>query len=195
MLNITFTKETLGEIFNFLGDGFDRGALVLNDLPPTVLLDESCLADIIARMTAVAALENEETDKIKAALRTLIFRLITEHFSGYQKKSVSAPLWLTALCLELEKPQNFTRGDICVYELCEKSREHISRSMKRYLGVTVSEYINGIRLNYISNMLIHSNQNILDIVLESGFNNLSWASKCFTERYGCTMSEYRKNNG
>jgi AraC family cel operon transcriptional repressor len=65
--------------------------------------------------------------------------------------------------------------------------------MKKYYGVSVSEYVNGLRLNYIANMLRHSDRNILDIVYESGFNNVSWANNCFYKKYGCTMSVYRKH--
>ena len=64
--------------------------------------------------------------------------------------------------------------------------------MKKYYGVTVSEYINDLRLNYISNMLQYSNHNILDIIFESGFNNVSWCCECFKKKYGASMSEYRK---
>ena len=41
-------------------------------------------------------------------------------------------------------------------------------------------------------MLKNSNHDIADIVFESGFGNISWASELFKERYGMTMSEYRK---
>ena len=89
---------------------------------------------------------------------------------------------------------NFIKGASVIPDLCDKSREHVSRSMKKYYGVTVSEFVNGLRLNYVANMLRHSDHNILDIIFESGFNNVSWASKCFTEKYGFTMSEYRKRS-
>ena len=65
--------------------------------------------------------------------------------------------------------------------------------MKKYMGSTVSEYINALRLNYIANMLRDSNHAVTEIIYESGFNNISWASEQFKKKYGVTMSQYRKN--
>ena len=66
--------------------------------------------------------------------------------------------------------------------------------MKKYFNETVSQFINGQRVNYIANMLKKSNMSITDILLESGFNNISWANECFKKKYGMTMSEFRKNS-
>jgi AraC-like DNA-binding protein len=41
-------------------------------------------------------------------------------------------------------------------------------------------------------MLKNSNHDIADIVYESGFGNISWASELFRKKYGVTMSGYRK---
>ena len=40
-------------------------------------------------------------------------------------------------------------------------------------------------------MLINSNHNITDILFESGFNNLSWASELFKKKHGMTMRQFR----
>ena len=79
-----------------------------------------------------------------------------------------------------------------LFSLADKSREYVCRSMKKYLGVTVTEYINDLRLSYICNMLHNSNHAVAEIVYASGFNNLSWASSLFKEKYGMTMGQYRK---
>lgn len=60
------------------------------------------------------------------------------------------------------------------------------------MGVTLSEFVNDLRLSFIANMLKNSNHDIADIVFDSGFGNLSWASDLFKKKYGVTMSEYRK---
>ena len=62
------------------------------------------------------------------------------------------------------------------------------------MGMTVSEYINGLRLNFIANMLKNSNHSVSDIIFESGFNNISWAAEQFKAKYGVTMREYRKGS-
>ena len=191
MLNITFTKETADEIFGFLGAGFKKDALFSPELPPAVELGDVDLEKISSQMDDITAIGNVE--KLRTALRVFILSLITEHFSGFRERSVdTAPRWLSELRRAMRNDRNFVKGSAVIPELCDKSREHVSRSMKKYYGVTVSEFVNSLRLNYIANMLRHSDHSILDVILESGFNNVSWASKCFAEKYRCTMSEYRK---
>ena len=102
------------------------------------------------------------------------------------------PLWLEELCDSIKRDGGFARGTGYFLSLTDRSREHVSRCMKRYMGMTVSEYINSLRLNYIANMLRDSNHGITEIIFESGFNNISWASELFRKKYGVTMSYYRK---
>ena len=79
-------------------------------------------------------------------------------------------------------------------ELSPKSREHTLRSIKKHTGLTATEYINSLRLNFIANMLRNSNHSVSDIIYESGFNNISWASNLFREKFKMTMSKYRKDS-
>ena len=103
------------------------------------------------------------------------------------------PPWLSTLCGEMKKNGNFTYGIDRMLSLTDKSREHVSRSIKKYMGVTLSEFINDLRLHFIANMLKNSNHDIADIIFESGFGNISWAAELFRKKYGMTMSKYRKN--
>ena len=103
------------------------------------------------------------------------------------------PAWLSRLCAEMRKNGNFTCGIERMLSLTDKSREHVSRSLKKHLGLTPSEFINDLRLNFIANMLKNSNHGVAEIVFESGFGNLSWAAELFRKKYGVTMSFYRKN--
>ena len=64
--------------------------------------------------------------------------------------------------------------------------------MKKYKGMTVSEFVNDLRLHYIANMLRCSNHTVAQIVFASGFNNISWASGLFKKKFGVTMHTYRK---
>ena len=88
---------------------------------------------------------------------------------------------------------NFIIGLDRLLELTPKTREHTLRSIKKHIGVTATEYINTLRLNYVANMLRNSNHSISDIIFESGFNNISWASTLFHQKFGMSMREYRNN--
>lgn len=190
-LNITFTAETAQQLFAYLGDGFPAPELQHAPLPPEVHLSEYEFERFSRRMGSIRALDPKDRDRRKTALRILLFDIFTRHFSAVQSEEDHMPLWLEELCAAIKKNGNFTQGSEYFFSLTDRSREHVSRCMKRYTGMTVSEFINDLRLNYIANMLRSSNHGVAEIIFESGFNNISWASGQFKKKYGMTMSQYR----
>lgn len=194
MLNITFTAETAEAMISYLGDGFPSKSLLSSKLPPQVMLDEEELDYVLTHMTTIRTIDERDYGRVQTSLRILIFRILTRFFAGYGEENVTdTPAWLEAICEEMKRNKNFTYGIERMLELSKKSREHLSRSMKKYKGVTPSEFINDLRLRFIANMLKNSNHGIADIIFESGFGNISWASELFKKKYGATMREYRKD--
>ena len=196
MLNIAFTKETAEQIFSYI-DAFDKLSYIHSlPLPPTVSLSEGETDALINRINAIRLIDTDK-NRLKGALRLFVSDIIFDNFLEPPKvqSSERIPQWLTELCERLRENNNFIEGTSCIDRLCDKSREHISRSIKKHYGITLSEYINDLRLNYIANMLLHSNHDILDIIFQSGFNNVSWCYKCFLKKYGISPDKYRKTNG
>ena len=160
--------------------------------PPCIRLTTGEFDGIRTRMTAIGAISQEDLAGRKTALRMLLFDVFTRYFSGYKSGSSQVPLWLDVLCAQVRRDGSFVEGSEKLFAMTDRSREHVCRSMKKYMGVTVSEFINDLRLNYITSMLRSSDHTIAQIVFESGFNNLSWASELFKNRYGMSMGEFRK---
>ncbi len=193
MMNITFTKKTADDLFSFLGNGFPSELLNKTPLPPTVHLSNNNLNWFNSRMDSICAIDGNDLDGIKTAIRILLFRIFTRFFSDIDEEKNNSPLWLDELLDSMRQNGNFIVGVDRLIELSPKTREHTLRSIKKYTDQTATEYINGLRLNFIANMLRNSNHSVSDIIYESGFNNISWASTLFREKYKMTMSEYRKS--
>ncbi len=125
----------------------------------------------------------------------LLFELMT-HFTNFiNKKGNSFPhSWLKDLCDEMSEINNFTIGIKRLLELSPTTREHLSRTFKKQLGVTPTDYIKNLRLNYAANQLIHTNKKIIDICYDSGFGNLSYFYECFKITYCTTPKTFRQRN-
>lgn len=190
-LNITFTADLARQIFDYLGDGFPSGWLQESPLPPEVHLSDYEFARLGRRMDNIRSLDPLDRDKKKTMLRILLFDIFARHFQSAAPVREQMPLWLEEMCTTIRKDGNFAQGSVYFFSLTDRSREHVSRCMKRYTGMTVSEFINTLRLNYIANMLRDSNHGISQIIFDSGFNNISWASNQFRRKYGMTMTQYR----
>ena len=193
MLNITFTQQTLQEVLSFLGDGIPGYALLHAPEPPQVLLTQQDFDQINHRMTAIRAIPEADVPARKMALRILLLDLFSRYFSGFSGNREAVPQWLEAACDRLRRSGNFAEGSEALFSLTDRSREHVCRCMKKYKGMTVSEFVNDLRLHYIASMLRCSNHPIGQIVFDSGFNNISWASTLFKKRFGTTMHAYRNH--
>ncbi len=195
MLNLTFTKETVESLFAYLGEGFPSQKLLCAPLPPMVHLSELDAGKIHTQMDFICALDASAQEKRKTAVRTLLFTLFTLHFGDFQPTRLSVPKWLSDLCEQMQEDGNFMLGTPKLFSLTDKSREHVCRSMRKYYHMSVTEYVNLLRLNYIASMLKNSNHSIADIIFESGFNHIGWASEVFLRRYGMSMRAYREMAG
>jgi len=76
--------------------------------------------------------------------------------------------------------------------LSQKNREYLSRCMKKYFGISVTEYINALKINYASNLLLRSNTPIISICFDSGFQNVSHFNRVFKKEYGISPREFRE---
>lgn len=193
-LNLTFTRETLNSVFEYLSDGYPQRLLMNSRTAPTVRLTEDEYRMLERETEILRAIAPEDTKKRKTAMRILLIKLFSDVFSRYLPSENQIPEWLYHLVERMRSEKLFKDGIYKMSEISGKSREHVARSLKKYFGKSPSEFINELRLNYIANMLKNSNHKIVDIILESGFNTVSYATALFLEQYGVSMSEYRSNH-
>ncbi len=70
------------------------------------------------------------------------------------------------------------------------SRTQLFRKIRGLTGMSVSEYMRAIRLNLAAEKLKNKTASVSEIAYEVGFNNLSYFTKCFKERFGVKPSQY-----
>ncbi len=73
------------------------------------------------------------------------------------------------------------------------SESHFMRYFKETMGTSFIEYLKDYRLTMAARLLQSSDDAILDISVEVGFDNLSYFNRSFKARYGMTPRQYRKN--
>lgn len=76
------------------------------------------------------------------------------------------------------------------------SRRNLVRRFKQATGVTPIEYLQKTRIEAAKQLLAHSRQSVLDVMLESGYNDLKTFRLLFKKNVGMTPTAYRdKFNG
>lgn len=72
------------------------------------------------------------------------------------------------------------------------SYHHMTRLFSSILGESVGHYIHRRRLYKAAEKLIHSNQRVIDIAFDSGFESPEAFSRAFKTVFGSSPSDYRK---
>lgn len=72
------------------------------------------------------------------------------------------------------------------------SYSHLSRSFKKNMGMTFTEYVNQVRLMHAAEELKTTKQSVLKIALNNGFANAKIFHKVFRKKFGETPMNYRK---
>jgi AraC-like DNA-binding protein len=70
------------------------------------------------------------------------------------------------------------------------SRVTIHRRLKSATGQSTSEFIRSIKLHHAAHLLKDEGMPVRQAARFSGFNNLSYFSKCFRKEFGIRPSEY-----
>jgi AraC family cel operon transcriptional repressor len=121
-------------------------------------------------------------------LLSVLALLQADRFSTKEK---AAPGWIREACTAIGQNRNFAGGMPALARLAERSPEHISREFRRYLDRTPTEVINDARTSHAADRLATTDDEILNIALDCGLENLSHFYRLFRTRYNCTPRAYR----
>lgn len=71
-------------------------------------------------------------------------------------------------------------------------RTYLYKIFKRSLGISPVEYLKNYKLERAAQLMEHDGITVGEIALSAGFCDASHFSKSFSEKYGCTPGQYRK---
>ena len=191
-VNLTFTDDTMRKLCDYFGE--DLKNILKKDMPPSVVLKNDDFAKVMAELNSLNTIKVNDKQKLTLKMKLILTQIIAYFMESEQDKTKTVvPEWLSTLVCQAKKAENInmTLSDMSV--VSGKSREHISRSFKKYYSVTVAEFMNEQKLNYSANLLLNTNLQIIDVCYECGFQNLSWFYRKFKEKFSVTPVQFRNN--
>lgn len=137
---------------------------------------------------AAVLLERSQCDTLaaEAFLLPLCADLTAEALPG------DLPDWLMQACKAAKDPDVFRNGSAGLVSLTGKAHPHVSRTMRKYLGQTPSDYINDIRMRHAARALTTDSEQISEIAAGCGIPNMSHFHKLFRATHGLTPLQYRQ---
>ncbi len=164
-------------------------------------------------MPPVARMSDEQAARLRSALEFLFRHMWDpEHEIGFhrfvlttlidfllplvrqQNRDDEPPAWFKACLTAIDQQlEDLALADLP--RLCDRSREHISRSFRQFMGQSPSAYIMEKRLERAAILTAHTSRPILDICYSLQFNSVSYFYRKFKEKYQLAPNQYRKANG
>ena len=68
---------------------------------------------------------------------------------------------------------------------------YISHFIRKMLGISFQEYLNGLRFRHALTLMDKTDLKILDVCMESGFSSSRYLNQMFEKHFRCTAKEYR----
>ncbi|SDE33309.1 AraC family transcriptional regulator [Limimaricola pyoseonensis] len=103
-----------------------------------------------------------------------------------------APGWLAAACAGARAPAVFRDGAAGFARLAGRAHPHVSRTIRRWLDMSPSDWVNAQRMDYAARRLVSSGDSLAEIAEECGIPNLSHFHKLFRAAHGETPQRYRR---
>jgi AraC family cel operon transcriptional repressor len=125
-------------------------------------------------------------------LERFLLNLVNLVAGGQDSSTTQMPDWLSQALENLHDPKHFVHGAPVIATLCQRSPEHVARAVRRFLGCTPTDVVNGIRLEWAAERLVSSHDDILQICLDCGWDNLGYFYRQFAKRFGTTPKRWRQ---
>jgi AraC family cel operon transcriptional repressor len=132
-------------------------------------------------------LSNKSLLEVEHFLLTIFTRVI-EHSAAVED---AAPNWLLEASAKARQPDVFRDGAAGFVRVACRSHEHVCRVAKKFLGVSPTDYVNKIRMEYAALMLAGSDLSISDVATDCGIDNISYFYRTFQKQYASTPRQYR----
>lgn len=192
MYNVAFRNQLLVKCANFAENSISLEAFYGSGKPPELELDLEKKNELIKELELAG--EELAIDSLRAKSRfyIIVLRLFSLRFPQRRNAHTKLPSWFEELCSKMKQKNNFIAGLARMQELAYCSPEHLCRCCQNYLGQSPTEFINELRINYAASQLIHSDEKIYSIAMNSGFPNLSHFYHQFKKVYSISPAVFRK---
>jgi len=186
-INIAFSVSCFESLVSYAGYSADK--ILSPALPPTVHIGEKEIHSLTSAFFE-AETATDKPDYAASVIRLAVARLTLLFFT--RESLPDKKDWFLRLLDKLNHKDNFSLGQKSISLLSDYSYEHICREFRKRLNTTPTDYINSIRINYVSNMLINTELPIIDIAFDAGFGNLGYFYTLFNKKHSMPPKKFRQ---
>ena len=130
---------------------------------------------------------------VEGLSQSILNMVVGIYFSQHVIKKIDAPPVLLDILKNLQSPAFFTQKVSDIIAQTNYSHSQFLNIFKQYTGVSIVQYLNRLRIDYAAELLRHTDDTVLSVCEECGYDSLSFFIKSFKSQYGQTPLQYRKS--
>lgn len=149
-----------------------------------------------------ALLQSAAAKGCAAALTGSVYRLVEESIRvaapracARQRLSAQDARRISRVLREIEADVTARLDLSTLAAAAAMSKFHFLRTFRRITGATPHQYILGLRLRRAASGLLHSQDSVVRVVADAGFDDVSTFNRYFRYTYHMTPTEYRQKRG
>lgn len=172
--------------------------LLLTDKPPVLHISENTRNYIEEKIAVINKMKYYE-ESLKASIQNgfiaSLLSLFFENVEAADNASLSTqyPYWFNQFLSLLHTPEVILGGIKTIKEKTDYNYSYVCRIFKKYTGVTITDYLQNIRLNAAAIQLVNSNTPVINIAMDVGYDSISYFNCIFKKKFKMTPQEYRSS--
>ncbi len=174
----------------------DEGLLSkINDeiLPAKSHLSNEHIQTLESYLNAIKYMKPDYDSHSMPLQRSMLFSVLGSLYLDVEMlSSAEYPEWLTEFLDRFNDPAYLISGLSSIVADSFYTRIYLCRAFKKYIGMTMTDYLNLKRLSLAESYLVGTNFSVMQIAQMVGFNNLAHFNKLFKQKNNITPLKYRK---
>ena len=164
---------------------------------PTILkLNENQilkLDELLTELNQINPLDKDSRTTLIKFILSEILSIFYRQNSNFYKEN-DYPTIVNEILQRLNLSILYKAGLPIILKPFNYDKSYMCRLFKKHLGMTMTQYLNERRLNYVATQLKTTKKSVTVLCEEAGFSSVSYLNKIFLKKYGKPPLKYRKEN-
>lgn len=105
-------------------------------------------------------------------------------------KESGCPEWLSRWVEDMRDPQRISDPLDVWQKRSGRSPEHLSRSCRRFFGLSPTDLLNHSRIEYVKAALLRGDDKVINLAFDAGYQNVGYFYRTFRRLENCTPKEW-----
>ncbi len=190
--DIIIRADFFEQVCAFIGEDFKK-AYANNELPKIVSLSFDRIERYEKRIINVILSSDMNSSFSTAGIKTLLVSLLNCLIEEETQKNTDYyPMWFRELLGRFRMNDFLKSGLDDILEPYHFSKAYICRTFQKYMGCTMTDYLNDIRLQHAAFQLQYTDETVISICNSIGFSSVSYFNTVFKRKYGVAPNTFRK---